>query len=97
MFAYRVDGDLVLRLPEEDDAAELLALFERDRAYLTYWNDWPKRMQTVEDCKGFILGHRRAFGEEGVQRQGGVARGEFMDMWVYSLLAEEWRGMEKDR
>ena len=185
LFTYKIDSDLVLRLPHVDDAADLLTLFENDRAYLTYWNDWPKRLQSLQDCQEFILKHRRAYAEgksipaamivggtivgicsleiqdqtvvkkaelsywiseasqgkglvtrtceallkhafeslglnrvflrfkhvddgnengrsrrvaerlgfsqEGVQRHGGVARGEFMDMVVYSILADEWR------
>ena len=37
------------------------------------------------------VAERLGFVQEGVQRQGGVARGQFMDMIVYSLLAEEWQ------
>ncbi|MCA9935802.1 MAG: GNAT family N-acetyltransferase [Anaerolineales bacterium] len=189
MFIFRVDDDLVLRLPEENDAGALLALFQRDRDYFAYWNDWPKRMQTIEACQAFVVQHRRSYAEEkaipaamiykgqfagiisldiqeryvvkkgelsywisevfqgkglvtrscqallayafaelglnrislrfkhvsadnensksrrvaerlgftqeGVQRQGGAARGQFMDMVVYSLLAEEWQARQK--
>ena len=185
MFSYHIDDDLVLRLPEENDAEAMLALFKQDWDYFTYWNDWPKRLQTVADCQAFISRHRQSYAEEksvpaamiyrghfagisslaiqeryvvkkgelsywigaryqgngivtsscralldyafdilglnrialrfkhvsvdnendksrrvaerlgfrqeGVQRQGGVARGQFMDMVVYSLLAAEWR------
>lgn len=185
MFTHYIDDDLLLRLPEENDAEAMLDLFTKDREYFTYWNDWPKRMQTIDDCKAFILRHRQAyaaeksipaamiyngrfagiseleiqeryvvkkgelsywlgeayqgkgivtkscqqllayafndiglnriflrfkylnennensgsrrvaqrlgFTQEGVQRQGGVARGQYMDMVVYSLLAEEWQ------
>ena len=184
MFTYLIDENLFLRLPEENDADALFALFEKDREYLTHWNDWPKRIKTVADCQRFIFDHRRSYAEEksipaamiykgqfvgistleiqeryvvkkaelgywlgeayqgngivtmscrvlldeafnrlglnriclrfkhvnadnensrsrgvaerlgftqeGIQRQGGVARGQFMDMVVYSILAEEW-------
>ncbi len=188
MFDHQIDSDLILRLPDIDDAADLLALFEKDQEYLTYWNDWPKRMKTLQNCQDFILKHRRAYAEgksipaamiykgeiagicsleiqdrtvvkkaelsywigedyqgkglvtrtcesllehaftsiglnrvflrfkhvddanengrsrsvaerlgfiqEGVQRHGGVARGEFMDMVVYSILADEWSNQQ---
>ena len=40
------------------------------------------------------VAERLGFVQEGVQRQGGVARGQFMDMLVYSLLADEWRARQ---
>jgi len=189
VFTYHIDNNLVLRLPEDSDAEAIFALFERDREYLTFWNDWPKHIRTVDDCKEFTQHHRRSYAEEkaipaamiyegqfagiseleiqdrsvvrkgelsywigetyqgkgivtrscevllnyafnslelnriflrfkhidadnenirsrrvaerlgfiqeGVQRQGGVARGQFMDMIVYSLLAKEWRVMQR--
>ena len=185
MFQARIDDELVLRLPEERDAPALLSLFERNRAYLTHWSDWPKRLTTRADCEAYVARYRLAHAEErslpaaliyrgalvglcelevqdrrvvrkaelsywldedhqgrgivtragrrllrhafevlelnrvflrfkhaapgdenarsravaerlglreeGVQRGGGVARGRFMDMVVYSLLADEWR------
>ncbi|MEM7331361.1 MAG: GNAT family protein [Chloroflexota bacterium] len=185
MFNHQIDRDLIARLPEENDVKELLTLFKENREYLTYWNDWPKRIQTVDHCSDYINKHRQLFAkeksipalmvhkgkiaglsaldiqercvvkkgelsywigesfqgngivtktcqqliayafnhlglnrivirfkhidadhenegsrrvaerlgfiQEGVQRQGGVARGQFMDMIVYSLLREEWQ------
>ena len=44
-----------------------------------------------ENGRSRRVAERLGFTQEGVQRQGGVARGEFMDMVVYSLLAEEWK------
>lgn len=40
------------------------------------------------------VAERLGFTQEGVQRQGGVARGRFTDMVVYSLLADEWQAMQ---
>jgi len=188
MFTCHIDDNLELHLPEDRDTEVMFALFEKDIEYLTYWNDWPKRIKTFEDCKNFIMNHRRSYAEEksipaamvfqgqvvgisclsiqekyvvktggldywigkdyqgkgivtksckvllnyafndlklnrislrikhvsndnenrqsrrvaerlgfikeGVQRQGGVARNQFMDMVCYSLLQNEWREMQ---
>ncbi len=188
MFTYRVNEDILLRLPEITDAPTLFALFEQNRDHLTKWQDWPNKIQTLEDCKAYILrlageheagktlaclivyqdkpvgmcdltyivpplrkaeigywiakdyqgrgivtqscrglmahafgtmnlnrlalkfkhvsddnenirsrrvAERLGFTQEGVLRQDGMTKGVMMDMVMYSLLAEEWREMQK--
>ncbi len=58
MFSYRVNENIVLRLPELTDASELFILFENNREHLTKWQDWPNKIQNLEDCKAFILDTR---------------------------------------
>ena len=50
VFIYRIDDDLVLRLPEESDAEALLALFQRDREYLTYWIGSESHISALQTC-----------------------------------------------
>ena len=63
MFTYRVDENIVLRSPEIADAPALFALFEQNRDHLTEWQDWPSRIQTLADCREFILRHERDHAE----------------------------------
>ena len=142
MFTYRIDNDLLLRLPEENDAEEkaipaamiyrgnfagisTLEIQERyvvKKGELGYWlgasyqgngivtrscrclldeafnrlglNRITLRFKHVdannENSRSRGVAERLGFIQEGVQRQGGVARGQFMDMVVYSILAKEW-------
>lgn len=64
MFTYGVNENITLRLLNVADARALFALFDQNRDHLTEWQDWPNAIQTVEDCKDFILGYKRAY-EEG--------------------------------
>ena len=58
----------------------MLAQFERDRDYLTFWNDWPMRMQSVADCRAFILNRRRAFAEEKDIPAAMIFKGKFVGL-----------------
>ena len=188
MFTYRIDEKIMLRLPDITDAPELFTLFEQNRNHLTEWQDWPNTIQTLKDCREFILrlggeyaegktvdslilfqekmvgmctlskivpflrkaelgywiveeyegkgivtqscrgliayafgtmklnrlalkfkhvskdnenirsrrvAERLGFTQEGILRQDGMTKGQMMDMVMYSLLAEEWREMQK--
>ena len=48
-----------------------------------------------ENRRSRLLAERLGFIEEGVEREGGATKGEFMDMVCYSLLADEWRRSDK--
>lgn len=61
MFTYRVNENITLRLPDLTDAPALFALFEQDREHITEWQDWPNKIQTLEDCREFILSHEREY------------------------------------
>lgn len=63
MFIYRVNDDIILRLPAITDAPALHALFEKHRDHLAEWQDWADRMRTLADCEKFILRHRREYAE----------------------------------
>jgi hypothetical protein len=63
MFTYRVNENIMLRLPDMTDAPELLALFKQNRDHLTEWQDWPNAIQTLEDCRQFILRHQREYAQ----------------------------------
>lgn len=43
-----------------------------------------------ENSRSHGVAERLGFIEEGIEQQGGVARGQLTDMVVYSLLANEW-------
>jgi ribosomal-protein-serine acetyltransferase len=59
MFTYRINENILLRLPDMTDAPALFALFEQNRDHLTEWQDWPNAIQTLGDCRQFILRHQR--------------------------------------
>ena len=61
MFTYRVNEDMVLRLPDANDTNALFTLFEQNRAHLTEWQDWPNKIQTLDDCRDFILEQQREY------------------------------------
>lgn len=63
MFTYQVNEDIVLRLPNETDAPNLFKLFEENRVHLTEWQDWPNKIQTIGDCRNFILDHQQDYGK----------------------------------
>ena len=63
MFSYQINENLMLRLPEIEDAPALFALFEENRAHLTEWQDWPDRIQTLDDCREFILRHKAGYAD----------------------------------
>ena len=53
MFTLPISNDLRLRLPEENDAEAMLALFGNGRKYFTYWSDWPNGHDCVlTPCRG---------------------------------------------
>ena len=62
MFGFDVGEDERLRLLEESDAAELYALIEADRAYLSEWMPWAPA-QTLEDTRVFIRRARKQLGD----------------------------------
>lgn len=57
MFTLQVNDDITLRHPEMRDALALFALFDENREHLTEWQDWPNKIQTLEDCEAFIQRH----------------------------------------
>lgn len=44
----------------------------------------------VGNEKSHAVARRLGFTEEGLRRAGGVNRGQYVDLVVFSLLAEEW-------
>lgn len=50
----RLDHDTELRILEEQDAAELFALVEKNRAHLRTWLPWVDATQSIEDERTFI-------------------------------------------
>jgi len=54
MFRYRVDGDIELKMLEEEHSRELFSLVDKNRDYLREWLPWLDRNQTEEDSKTFI-------------------------------------------
>lgn len=50
----RIDDKLELRLVDEDDAEELAALVDRNRAYLKEWLPWLDSSTSIEDTARFI-------------------------------------------
>jgi len=63
MFAFDVDDDITLRPVARSDAQALFALFEANREHLEAWQDWPGRIQTLDDCRAYVARHV----EEGAQ------------------------------
>src|SRR5687768_11315724 len=63
MFSYRVDEDIVLRLPEERFAEEAAALVRQNLAHLSEWMRWAHENFSVEDALEFARRNRRAFAE----------------------------------
>lgn len=61
MFRLQVNEEIALRLPTQADAQELFALFDQNRVHLTEWQDWPNKIQTIDDCQQFILGHEEDY------------------------------------
>jgi ribosomal-protein-serine acetyltransferase len=53
-FVLPVAADVELRLLEEEDAAQLFALIERNRAYLREWLPWVDYETSVEDSRRFV-------------------------------------------
>jgi ribosomal-protein-serine acetyltransferase len=61
-------GGAYLRLLEEDDADELFALVERNRAHLEPWMPWVPATRSRDDSLAFIRVTRRQIGEnDGLQ------------------------------
>ena len=54
MIVLPVDDEVTLRQLTEDDAEELFALVERDRAYLGRWLPWLPAVTSVDDEREFI-------------------------------------------
>jgi hypothetical protein len=48
-----------------------------------------------ENIRSRRVVERLGFTQEGILRQDGMTKGVMMDMVMYSLLAEEWRDMQK--
>lgn len=51
---------------------------------------------THENYRSRRIAERLGFTEEGILRQDGMTKGVFMDMVMYSLLAEEWHTMHNN-
>lgn len=52
--ALRVDEHLVMRTLTPDDAAEVLPVVDRNRAYLRPWIPWVDRVNTVDEARAFL-------------------------------------------
>ncbi len=63
MLPLRLSPAYSLRLLEDSDAAELHALVEANRAYLSRWMPWASG-QTLGDTSAFIAGVRRQVAED---------------------------------
>lgn len=53
-FVLPIDAQLELRLFEDEDAATLFGLIERNRGYLREWLPWVDYQTSVEDSLGFV-------------------------------------------
>ena len=68
MLRHDLPGGAHLRLLEEDDADELFALVDRNRAHLEPWMPWVPATRSREDSLAFIRLTRRQVGEnDGLQ------------------------------
>ena len=63
MLNLHVDENITLRLMTTSDAPDLLTLFEQNRDHLTEWQDWPNKIQTLDDCTQYIERHEREYDE----------------------------------
>ncbi len=54
MIALRLNDHMVLREASADDADELFALVERNRAYLGQWLGWVAAITSVDDERAFL-------------------------------------------
>ncbi len=62
----KVDESLILEQLKIEDADDLFALTEKDRAYLSEYLPWPEKTKSVDDSKEFIklMIQRRADNQE---------------------------------
>lgn len=51
---FLIDSAIALRVLREDDAAELFALTNANRAYLRRWLPWVDLVTTVDDSRSFL-------------------------------------------
>ena len=94
MFTYTVNENITLRHPELSDAPALFSLFDQNREHLTEWQDYPNKIQTLEDCEQFIRNHNHEL-EEGkglatlIVYQGEVVGMVYLDKIVSILRKAE--------
>lgn len=86
VFALRVDDDLSLRLLAETDAQELFALFEENKEHLAEWQDWPNAINTLEDCRAFVVRRQREVAEGGALACVIVFQGHLVGMCTLSKI-----------
>ena len=58
MLFLKVDKEIVLKVLEIDDAADLFDLVENNRSYLREWVPWVDTNVTIEESKAFIQSAR---------------------------------------
>jgi ribosomal-protein-serine acetyltransferase len=63
MFSFDLGGGESLRLLEQSDAAELYAVIDADRAYLSEWMPWAPG-QTLEDTRTFLRRARKQLADD---------------------------------
>lgn len=61
MFELIVDNEVVLKLPELEDAGIMFALVDRNRDFLSLYLPWVSKYQSINDCKIFIEDCRKRF------------------------------------
>ncbi len=54
IFPQRVDQTLSLRLFDDKDAEEFLAIVKRDREYLRAWVPWVDKRQSLEEVTSYF-------------------------------------------
>jgi ribosomal-protein-serine acetyltransferase len=63
MLSISVDKEITLKLPSQNDAQEIFALVDLNRAYLRHYLPWVDRNQSLKDTESFIQDCRRSFQE----------------------------------
>ena len=81
MLRHELPGGYALRLLEESDADEVVAVINANRDHLAPWMPWAQHERSAEDVLPYIRSTRKQIAE---------AVRALVDHVIYAVLAENW-------
>ena len=90
MSQIRVDDEIIVRSLTMDDEEPYFEWVQANRDHLAKWLPFAAAAKTRAEVRGWL--ERRTSPEELELRIGGLIywQGEYQDLAVYSILAQEW-------